>query len=145
MRDIGATVNAVGNAKRATGWAIFQKRSLPGAALFFFVLLDEIEGFAFVSLAVLAGRMDLFIDAQNVLFPGALAVSGVATALFFWRRRDPVVELPPEPVSADVLAERIGRTSIRAALAVAEAQPDTAALWEKAAPPTESTWRRALR
>ena len=145
MRDIDATVNAVGNAKRTTGWAILQSRSLPAAALFFFVLLDEIEGLVFVSLSVLAGRMDLFIDAQSILFPGAVFVSGVATGLFFWRRRDPVIELSPEPVSADVLIARIGRASIPAAHAVAGAEPDTAGLWEMAAPPTEAKWRRALR
>ncbi len=137
----------MGNSK-AQGWAILRSRSLPAAALFFFVLLDEIEGFAFIALGVLGQRVDLFVDTQNVLFPTAIFVSGIATAWCFWRRRDPVVEPPADLVSADVLVARIGAPALRAASherVHPDVERDVAGLWAVATPVTEAKWRRHLR
>lgn len=121
---------------------------MAATALFFFVLVDEIEGFAFVALGVLAQRVDLFVDAQEVLFPAAIFVAGVATAWFFWHRRDPAVEPPTVPLSADVILARIGVPAFRAALHE-RVEPvidrDVAGLWAVAHPVAESKWRRNLR
>lgn len=86
-----------------------RQRSLASAALLLLMLVDEIEGLAFVALGVVAHRPDLFVAAQDVLFPASVCVAMAVSLARNWRRRRataPVVEL--EPVALDVLAQRIG-------------------------------------
>lgn len=75
----------------------------------FLVLVDEIEGLAFLAVGVVAQRIDLFLAAQDVLFPAVLFVAGATTLARSWRRRraaEPV--LPVEALELAALAERIG-------------------------------------
>ena len=86
-----------------------RQRSLAGAALLFLVLVDEIEGLAFLALGMVAHRIDLFLAAQDVLFPAVLFVAGAATLARSWQRHhlaEPV--LPVEALELAALAERIG-------------------------------------
>ena len=58
------------------------------ASFLFLVVLAEIEGLAFIAIALLVGRPDLFLAVQESLFPAAWVVS-VATALaVLWRARN---------------------------------------------------------
>ena len=56
-------------------------------ALIFLVLLAEIEALVFVALAIVAHRLDLFMDLQPIIFPGACLVALSAAAVFWWRAR----------------------------------------------------------
>jgi hypothetical protein len=85
-----------------------RQRSLASAALLFLMLVDEMEGLVFLVVGVLAHRVDLFLAAQDVLFPSIVCVAGVVALVRNWRRRPAVVEAPPEPLELAVLAQRIG-------------------------------------
>ena len=86
-----------------------RKRSLASAALLFLMLIDEMEGLVFIALGVIAQRMDLFGQIQDVLFPAIVAVSGVVTLVRYWRQREPKPTAPPlETLELSVLAQRIG-------------------------------------
>ncbi len=65
------------------------KRSFGAAsfALIFLVLLGEIELLVFVAVAIVAHRLDLFIDLQPIILPGACLVALSASAVFWWRAR----------------------------------------------------------
>ncbi len=101
------------------------------AALLYLVLLDEVEGLAFVALGIVLHRLDFFVEAQSALFPAALLVAGVTTGALRWRRKPsptPALGAPLEQVGAQELAQRIGPPrQVTAAVA------------------PESKWRRALR
>ena len=56
-------------------------------ALLFLLLLGEIEGLVFVALGIVAHRLDLFVDLQSVILPGACLVSLSAAGIFWWRAR----------------------------------------------------------
>jgi len=87
-----------------------RQRSLASAALLFLVLVDEIEGLVFLALGALAHRMDLFLSAQDALFPAVIFVAGAASLVRNWRRRltqDAPVD-PVEMLDAIALTERIG-------------------------------------
>ena len=66
-------------AKRSFGAASF--------ALIFLILLGEIEALVFVALAVVAHRLDLFVDLQPIILPGACLVALSAAGVFWWRAR----------------------------------------------------------
>lgn len=86
-----------------------RQRSLASAALLFLLLVDEMEGLAFVAVGVVLHRVDLFLAMQDALFPAVVAVAGVASIARNWQRRPAPVVLPePELVELAVLAERIG-------------------------------------
>ncbi|HYK97283.1 MAG TPA: hypothetical protein VEU77_02710 [Candidatus Acidoferrales bacterium] len=85
-----------------------RKRSLASAALLFLMLVDEIEGMVFVAVGVLMHRVDLFLAAQDTLFPAIVILSGVVSLARNWRRAERA-ELPPvETVELAVLTQRIG-------------------------------------
>jgi hypothetical protein len=56
-------------------------------ALIFLVLLAEIEFLVFIGLAVVAHRLDLFMDLQPIVLPGACLVALTASIVFWWRAR----------------------------------------------------------
>ena len=56
-------------------------------ALIFLVLLAEFEALVFVALAIVAHRLDLFMDLQPIIFPGACLVALSAATVFWWRAR----------------------------------------------------------
>lgn len=56
-------------------------------ALIFLTLLAEIEVLVFVALAVVAHRLDLFMDLQPIILPGACLVALSAAGVFWWRAR----------------------------------------------------------
>ncbi|HEV8669282.1 MAG TPA: hypothetical protein VGS01_00955 [Candidatus Limnocylindria bacterium] len=56
-------------------------------ALIFLILLGEIEALVFVALAIVAHRLDLFMDLQPVVLPGACLVALSAAGVFWWRAR----------------------------------------------------------
>jgi hypothetical protein len=56
-------------------------------ALIFLVLLAEIELLVFIALAVVAHRLDLFMDLQPIVLPGACMVALMASVVFWWRAR----------------------------------------------------------
>lgn len=86
-----------------------RQRSLASAALLFLLLVDEIEGLAFVAVGILLGRVDLFLAMQDALLPAVVLVAGATSLARNWRRRQPRPALPePEPIELTVLAERIG-------------------------------------
>jgi hypothetical protein len=65
------------------------KRSFGAAsfALIFLILLAEIELLVFIALAVVAHRLDLFMDLQPIALPGACLVALTASVVFWWRAR----------------------------------------------------------
>lgn len=56
-------------------------------ALVFVMLVIEIEVLVGVTLGIVAHRLDLFLELQSVLFPGAVLVSLLTAAVFAWRAR----------------------------------------------------------
>ena len=90
---------------------LIRRRSLASAALLFLLLVDEMEGMAFVAVGVLLHRVDLFVAMQNAVFPAVVVVAGVTSLVSNWHRRPPPVVLPdPEPVELAALTQRIGAT-----------------------------------
>jgi hypothetical protein len=65
------------------------KRSFGAAsfALIFLVLLAEIEVLVFIALAIVAHRLDLFVELQPMVLPGACLVALTAAGVFWWRAR----------------------------------------------------------
>ena len=65
------------------------KRSFGAAsfALIFLILLGEIELLVFIALAIVAHRLDLFMDLQPIVLPGACLVALSAAGVFWWRAR----------------------------------------------------------
>ncbi|HEY3219055.1 MAG TPA: hypothetical protein VGK15_08200 [Candidatus Limnocylindria bacterium] len=89
--------------------ALARQRSLASAALLFLVLVDEIEGLVFLAVGVIAQRTDLFLAAQDVLFPTVVMVAGVVSLARNWRRRaEPAALEPIEMMDNAALASRIG-------------------------------------
>lgn len=85
------------------------QRSLASAALLFLMLVDEIEGIAFVAVGVVLHRLDLFLAMQDAVFPAVVAVAATVSLARNWRRRTPLESLPePELLERSALAERIG-------------------------------------
>jgi hypothetical protein len=56
-------------------------------ALIFLTLLAEIEVLVFIALAIVAHRLDLFMDLQPIVLPGACLVALAAAGVFWWRAR----------------------------------------------------------
>ena len=56
-------------------------------ALIFLILLAEIEVLVFIALAIVAHRLDLFVDLQPIVLPGACLVALTASGVFWWRAR----------------------------------------------------------
>jgi hypothetical protein len=56
-------------------------------ALIFLILLGEIEGLVFIALAIVAHRLDLFVNLQPIVLPGACLVALTASGVFWWRAR----------------------------------------------------------
>jgi hypothetical protein len=56
-------------------------------ALIFLTLLAEIEVLVFIALAIVAHRLDLFMDLQPIVLPGACLVALSAAGVFWWRAR----------------------------------------------------------
>ena len=89
--------------------ALARQRSLASAALLFLVLVDEIEGLVFLAVGVFGQRTDLFLAAQDVLFPMVVMVAGVVSLAWNWRRRaEPASLQPIEMLDNVALASRIG-------------------------------------
>ena len=94
-----------------------RKRSLASAAFLFLLLVDEIEGLAYVAVAVIFGRPELFLAMQQVFFPVVLFVAGVVSLAASWHRAERVVAVTPiEAVELNTLTQRIG-APIRARIA----------------------------
>lgn len=86
-----------------------RKRSLASAAFLFLLLVDEIEGLAYVAVAVVLGRPDLFLSMQQVFFPAVLLVAGAVSLARNWRRPARIEPLAPvEVVELNALNLRIG-------------------------------------
>jgi hypothetical protein len=66
-----------------------KKRSFGAAsfALLFVVVILEVEALFLVALGVIAHRLDLFVDLQSVLLPGACVIALSAATVFWWRAR----------------------------------------------------------
>jgi hypothetical protein len=56
-------------------------------ALIFLVLLAEIELLVFIALAIVAHRLDLFVDLQPMILPAACLLALAAAGVFWWRAR----------------------------------------------------------
>jgi len=66
-------------AKKSFGAASF--------ALIFLVIIAEVEALVLVALGIVAHRFDLFVDLQEVIFPGACFIALTSSAAFWWRAR----------------------------------------------------------
>ena len=86
-----------------------RKRSLASAAFLFLLLVDEIEGLAYVAVAVVFGRPDLFLSMQQVFFPVVLLVAAAVSLARNWRRAEQIEAAAPiEAVELNALTQRIG-------------------------------------
>lgn len=86
-----------------------RERSLASAALLFLVLVDEIEGLVFLSLGIVLHRVELFLAAQDALFPAVVFVAAAVTLARAWRpRRDAAALVAVEALELSTLSERIG-------------------------------------
>ena len=56
-------------------------------ALIFLVIIMEVEALVLVALGIVARRMDLFLELQDVIFPGACLIALSASIVFWWRAR----------------------------------------------------------
>jgi hypothetical protein len=89
--------------------SLARQRSLASAALLILVLVDEIEGLIFLAVGGVAQRTDLFLSAQDVLFPAVVAVAGVTSIVRNWRMRtERKAAEPVEMLDPAALASRIG-------------------------------------
>ncbi|HUG05884.1 MAG TPA: hypothetical protein VMQ78_05055 [Candidatus Limnocylindria bacterium] len=68
-------------------YRIKKKFGAASFALIFLILLAEIELLVFIALAIVAHRLDLFMELQPVILPGACLVALAAAAVFWWRAR----------------------------------------------------------
>jgi hypothetical protein len=66
-----------------------QKKSFGAAsfALIFVVIVLEVEALVLVALGIVARRMDLFLDLQELILPGACLIALSASIVFWWRAR----------------------------------------------------------
>ena len=66
-----------------------KKRSFGAAsfALVFITIVLEIEALVLVALALVARRMDLFLDLQEFILAGACLIALAASIVFWWRAR----------------------------------------------------------
>jgi hypothetical protein len=66
-----------------------QKKSFGAAsfALIFIVIILEVEALVLVALGIIARRMDLFLDLQEIILPGACLIALSASIVFWWRAR----------------------------------------------------------
>ncbi|TMC32648.1 MAG: hypothetical protein E6J24_13255 [Chloroflexi bacterium] len=66
-----------------------QKKNFGAAsfALIFIVIILEVEALVLVALGIVAGRMDLFLELQEVILPGACLIALSASIVFWWRAR----------------------------------------------------------
>jgi hypothetical protein len=86
-----------------------RKRSLASAAFLFLLLVDEIEGLAYVAVAIVFGRPDLFLSVQQVFFPVVIFVAAAVSLARNWRRAEAVPAVAPiEAVELNALTQRIG-------------------------------------
>ena len=86
-----------------------RKRSLASAAFLFLLLVDEIEGLAYIAVAVVLGQPDLFLSIQQVFFPVVLLVAAAVSLARNWRRAERLeVVAPIESVELNTLTQRIG-------------------------------------
>lgn len=87
-----------------------RQRSLASAALLFLVLVDEIEGLAFLALGLLAHRPEVFLASQDWLFPAAVLLAGALSLVRNWRRgaKPQTAPDPVEMLDAAMLSARIG-------------------------------------
>ena len=86
-----------------------RKRSLASAAFLFLLLVDEIEGLAYMAVAVVLGRPELFLSMQQVFFPVVLLVAAAVSLARNWRRAAAVQTVAPvEAVELNALTQRIG-------------------------------------
>jgi hypothetical protein len=56
-------------------------------ALIFLVIILEVEALAFVALAIVGHRFDLFVDLQPIILPVACVIALFASTVFWWRAR----------------------------------------------------------
>jgi len=116
-----------------------RKRSLASAAFLFLLLVDEIEGLAYMAVAVVLGQPDLFLSMQQVFFPVVLLVAGVVSLTRNWRRPVTVEPLAPiEAVELNTLTQRIGapaRARIASAMASASSRDVSGSSMENSSPP----------
>lgn len=68
-------------------YRIKKKFGAASFALIFLTLLAEIELLVFIALAVVGRRLDLFMELQPVVLPGACLVALAAAGVFWWRAR----------------------------------------------------------
>jgi hypothetical protein len=86
-----------------------RQRSLASAALLFLVLVDEIEGLAFLAFGLGAHRLDLFLASQDWLFPAVVVLAGALSLVRNWRRRTAQAAADPmEMLDAAMLSARTG-------------------------------------
>ena len=86
-----------------------RKRSLASAAFLFLLLVDEIEGLAYMAVAVVLGQPELFLSIQQAFFPVVLLVAAAVSLTRNWRRAERVEPLTPiEAVELNALTQRIG-------------------------------------
>lgn len=66
-----------------------QKKNFGAAsfALIFLVVFLEVEGLILVAVGIVARRLDLFLDLQEVILPGACLVALSVSIVFWWRAR----------------------------------------------------------
>ena len=86
-----------------------RKRSLASAAFLFLLLVDEIEGLAYIAVAVVLGQPELFLSMQQVFFPVVLLVAAAVSLARNWRRAERIQAVAPiETVDLNALTQRIG-------------------------------------
>ena len=86
-----------------------RKRSLASAAFLFLLLVDEIEGLAYMAVGVVLGQPDLFLSMQQAFFPVVLVVAAAVSLARNWRRAERVEAVAPiEAVELNALTQRIG-------------------------------------
>jgi hypothetical protein len=86
-----------------------RKRSLASAAFLFLMLVDEIEGLAYMAVGVVLGQPELFLSMQQVFFPVVLLVAGAVSLAGSWHRAATVEAVAPiEAVELNTLTQRIG-------------------------------------
>ena len=72
-----------------------RKRSLASAAFLFLLLVDEIEGLAYIAVAVVLGQPELFLSMQQVFFPVVLLVAAAVSLARNWRRAERIQTVAP--------------------------------------------------
>jgi hypothetical protein len=86
-----------------------RKRSLASAAFLFLLLVDEIEGLAYMAVAAVFGQPERFLSMQQVFFPVVLFVAAAVSLARNWRRAERIQTVAPiETVELNTLTQRIG-------------------------------------